>query len=63
MQSYPRSTICSKLLYSITCIQRPLKESNESGLLQRVVFKCGFYPVDLRRVIVSEQWFLKAAGL
>ena len=24
--------------YSITCIQRPLKGSNESGLLQQVVF-------------------------
>ena len=29
--------------YSITCIQRPLKESNESGLLQQVVFKYRFY--------------------
>ena len=29
--------------YSITCIQRTLKGSNESGLLQQVVFKCRFY--------------------
>ena len=49
--------------YSITCIQRPLKESNESGLLQQVVFKCRFYYVDLRRVGVSEQWYLKAGCL
>ena len=28
--------------YSIACIQRPLKGSNESGLLQQVVFKCRF---------------------
>ena len=40
--------------YSITCIQRPVKESNESGLLQPVVCKCRFYWVDLRRVVVSE---------
>ena len=49
--------------YSITCIQRPLKGSNESGLLQPVVFKCRFYKVDLRRVAVSEQLSLKAGGL
>ena len=49
--------------YSITCIQRPLKESNESGFLQQVVFKCRFYRVGLRRVAVSEQWSLKAGGL
>ena len=29
-----------KYMYSITCIQRPLKGSNDCGLLQRVVFKC-----------------------
>ena len=56
------------LKYSITCIQRPLKESNESGLLQQVVFKCRLYQVDLRRVAVSGvavsgQWSLKAGGL
>ena len=28
--------------YGITCILRPLKASNESGLLQQVVFKCRF---------------------
>ena len=49
--------------YSITCIQRSLKGSNESGLLQQVVFKCRFYEVDLRRVAVSEPWSLKASGL
>ena len=47
-------------IYSISCIQRPLKESNESGLLQQVVFKCRLYKVDLNRVSVSEQWCLKA---
>ena len=50
-------------MYSITCIQRPLKGSNESGLLQQVVFKFRFYSVDFRRVVVSEQWSLKAGGL
>ena len=48
---------------SITCIQRPLKGSNESGLLQQVVFKCRYYFVDLRRVTASDQWSLKAGGL
>ena len=51
------------LKFRITCIQRPLKGSNEGGLLQQVVFKCRFYLVDLRRVTVSEQWSLKAGGL
>ena len=51
------------LKYSITCIQRPLKGSNESGLLQQAVFKCRFYKVELRRVVVSEQWSFKADGL
>ena len=37
--------------------------SNESGLLQQVVFKCRFYWVDLRMVAVSEQWSLKAGCL
>ena len=49
--------------YSITCIQRPPKGSYERGLLQQVVFKCRFYYFDLRRVSVSEQWFLKAGSL
>ena len=49
--------------YSITCIKRPIKGSNESGLIQQVVFKCRFYKVDLRRVVVSEQWSFKAGGL
>ena len=53
----------STIMYGITCIQRPLKGSNESGLLQQVVFKCRFYLVDIRRIIVSEQWSLKADGL
>ena len=30
-------------IYCITCVQRPLKESNESGLLQQMFFKCWFY--------------------
>ena len=50
-------------MYSITCIKRPLKESNEGGLLQQVVFKCRFYLVNLRWVVVSEQWSLQASGL
>ena len=29
--------------YRITCIQRPPRGSNKSGLLQQVVFKCRFY--------------------
>ena len=49
-------------MYSITCIQRPLKGSDESGLLQQVIFKCRFCKVYLRRV-VSEQWSPKAGGL
>ena len=49
--------------YSITCIQRPLKGSKENGLLQQVVFRCRFYSVDLRQIIVSEQWYLKADDL
>ena len=50
-------------MYSITCIQRPLKGSNESGLFHQVVFKCRFYWVDFRKVVVSEQWSLKVGGL
>ena len=49
--------------YSITCITRQLEGSNESGLLQQVVFKCRFYQVNVRKVVVSEQWSLKAGGL
>ena len=56
-------TDCHFLNYTTTCIQKPLKESNESGLLQQVVFKCRFYKVDLRRVVVSELWSLKAGGI
>ena len=37
--------------------------SNESGLLHQVVFKYRFSKVDLRKVDVPEQWFLKAGGL
>ena len=29
----------------------------------QVVFKCRIYRVDLRRVVVSKQWSLKAGGL
>ena len=50
-------------MYSITCIQKPLKGSNESGLFQQVVFACRFYSIDLRRVVVSEKWSLKAGVL
>ena len=46
--------------YSITFIQRPSKASNESGLLQEVVFKCRLYQIDLRRGVVSKQLSLKA---
>ena len=38
--------------YSITCIQRRLKGSNKSGLVQQMVFKCRFYLVDLRRGVI-----------
>ena len=48
---------------SITCPERPLKGSNDSGLLQQVVFECRFFLVDLRRVVASEQWSLNAGGL
>ena len=51
------------LKYSITCIERPLKESNESGLLQHVVIEYRLYLNDLRRVVVSKKWSLKAGGL
>ena len=42
-------------VYNTTCIQKPLKGSNQ--------FKCRFYSVDLRRVVVSEQWSLNTGGL
>ena len=45
-------------IYSRTCIQRPPKGTNKSGLLQQVVFKYRFDKVDLRRVVVSEVWSL-----
>ena len=37
-----RSVPFTNTICSITCIQWPLKGSNESGLLQQVVFKCRF---------------------
>ena len=46
--------------YSITCVQRPCKESNKSGLLEQVVFNCRLYLVDLIRGVVTGQWSLKA---
>ena len=61
--SLPSIYYSINIRYSITCIQRPLKRSNESGLLQQVVFKCRFYQVDLKRVVVPEQWSLEAVGL
>ena len=48
--------------YGITCIQRPIKGINESGLLQQVVIKCRFYWIDLWRVVVSEQLSHKAGS-
>ena len=51
--------ITIRLIYTKTCIQRPPKGSNKSGLLQQVLFKCRFYYIDLRRGIVSDQWSLK----
>ena len=54
---------CSKNIRGISCIKRPLTGSNESGLIQQVVFKCRFYYVGLRRIVISEQWSLKAGGL
>ena len=57
----------SEMTLSKTDIQGPNtltpKESNESGLLQQVVLQCRFYQVDLRRVVVLQQWSLKAGGL
>ena len=50
------------LKYNITCIKRPPKGSNKSGLLQQVVFKCRFYLVDLRWGVASKQWSLTAGG-
>ena len=50
-------------MYRIICIQRPLKGSIESSLLQQVVFKCRFYSVVLKRVAVLEQRSLKAGDL
>ena len=49
--------IVSYIQYNL--YSEPLKGSNTSGLLQQVVFKCGFYLVDLRRVVVSEVVSLK----
>ena len=61
--SFLRNVFSPMTVYSITCNKRPLKGSNESGLLQQVVFICRFYQVGLRRIFVSEQWSLKADGL
>ena len=47
-------------MYSITCIQRPPKGGNKSGLLKQVVFKCRFYYAKIERGVVSEKWSLKA---
>ena len=49
-------------IYSITCIQRPLKGSNEIGLLQEVIFNCRFYLVD-SGFIVSDWWSLNTSGI
>ena len=50
----------SYMVYSITCIQRPLKGSNESGLLHQVVFKCRFYQVDLTLFQTSPGFYVSA---
>ena len=42
-----------------TCIQRPLKGCNKSGLLQEVVFKGRFCYLDFNRSGLSGQWSLK----
>ena len=55
--------MCLFTKFSITCIKKPLKGSNESGLSQQVVLKCRLYRVDFRRVVLTEQWSLKAGGL
>ena len=47
-------------IFTKTCIQRPPKGSNKSGLFQQVVFKYRFYKADLQKVVVSEEWSLKA---
>ena len=44
--------------YGISCIQRPLKGSNESGLFQQVVFKCRFFKVDLAQT--SPEFYVPA---
>ena len=44
--------------YSITCVQRPPKGSNKSGLLQQVVFKCRFYYIDFSKDVVAQHWSL-----
>ena len=38
------------------------KGSNKSGLLQEVVFKFRFYPVDLGRDVALEQWTLNTVN-
>ena len=52
-----------KLLIQYNLYSETTQGSNESGLLQQVVFKYWFYQVHLRQVVVSEQWSLKAGGL
>ena len=42
LNSHKQPTLCMKI-NSITCIQRPSKGSNKSGLLQEVIFTCRFY--------------------
>ena len=58
-KSIENKGVC-KYKYSITCVQRPHKRSNKSGLLQQVVFKCRLYWLDLIRGVVSGQWSLKS---
>ena len=44
---------------SITCIQRPPKGRNKSGLSQQLVIKCRFYQVDFRSVLYQNSGLLK----
>ena len=43
---------CVASIYSVTCTQRPSNESNRSGFLQWVVFKCRFHQIDIRRGLI-----------
>ena len=42
-QCFPPSYKKLPFIYSITCIQRPLRGKKESGRLQQVIFNCRFF--------------------